>query len=228
MSKRSIPRTCHQCGSQFLTFPHRDSRFCGHGCYNRWRKDNIRRPCPQCRTLFDVKRKRYCSVKCALAARTTRLTQHCPTCGTEFTVKPNQLLRGNGRFCSRRCGALGKLRKTVEERFWAQVQKSKDGCWLRAGGSVSSGYNVMTGHDGRQTTAPRIAWWIATDESPPSNIDIGHTCDTPACVRNDDVGVYIVAGIAYPRRGHLFKTDRSGNMRDAKAKGRTRGHHSKN
>jgi hypothetical protein len=50
-----------------------------------------------------------------------------------------------------------------------------------------------------------------------------HTCDVRACVRNDDLGTYIVNGSEFVRYGHLFLGTQSDNVADMIAKGR-RGH----
>jgi hypothetical protein len=54
----------------------------------------------------------------------------------------------------------------------------------------------------------------------PPHINILHTCDIPACVRNDDIGTYEIEGILYERRGHLWLADHAANMRDRAQKGR--------
>jgi hypothetical protein len=65
-----------------------------------------------------------------------------------------------------------------------------------------------------------IAWELATGAPVPPGMEVCHTCDTPACTRNDDEGFYVVAGKVLPRRGHLFLGTHADNMADMCAKGR--------
>lgn len=52
--------------------------------------------------------------------------------------------------------------------------------------------------------------------------------DDRICVRNDDIGTYVIKGVTVPRRGHLFKGTIADNIRDMWEKGRdgVRGHRS--
>jgi hypothetical protein len=59
---------------------------------------------------------------------------------------------------------------------------------------------------------------LATGEMPRGIVL--HTCDYRRCVRNDDVGVYVIDGIPYPRRGHLVLATHKANMRDMVNKNR--------
>lgn len=47
-----------------------------------------------------------------------------------------------------------------------------------------------------------------------------HTCDNPACVRNDDEGVYEINGVVRIRRGHLVEGTTQDNTADSTAKNR--------
>jgi hypothetical protein len=103
------------------------------------------------------------------------------------------------------------------ERFWARVQltDTPDGCWLWLTNSPRP-YGRL-GND----EAHRVAWELASGAPVPADRFVCHTCDVSLCVRNDEVGIYEVAGITYPRYGHLFLGDEAANMRDKTAKGRT-------
>lgn len=49
--------------------------------------------------------------------RTTKEERVCPVCGTRFWIRPNQAARGKGKYCSVKCGALGrrgKIEQTCE------------------------------------------------------------------------------------------------------------------
>jgi hypothetical protein len=107
---------------------------------------------------------------------------------------------------------------TPEERFWAKVEKTET-CWLWTGAPQWQGYGLFQ-FAGRLQMAHRVALVLAIGR-PLTKAEKGlHTCDTPACVRNDDVGAYEVNDVVYPRYGHLFIADQLANMRDKYAKGR--------
>jgi hypothetical protein len=142
----------------------------------------------------------------------------CEQCGVPF------LGIVTSRFCSKGC-ATGwrnhespKPRTPWEHRFWAKIEKG-DSCWLHTGAPGPFGYGDFN-IDPRGLHMPfhRAAWLLATGEEP--NGPVCHTCDAPACVRNDEVGTYIVQGIAYPRRGHLWLGTQTANIADMWTKGR--------
>lgn len=96
-------------------------------------------------------------------------------------------------------------RLSHEERFWAQVKKSDDGCWLWQSGKDMDGYGAFKGElDGVvHMRAHRYSFALHHGPIPPG-ILVCHTCDTPACVRPD----------------HLFPGSSAVNMADKMAKGR--------
>lgn len=101
--------------------------------------------------------------------------------------------------------------------FWSRVDRSGEH-WLWVGVINPGGYGSVW----RFTNgAHRLAWFLATGEDPGSKYVL-HTCDIPRCVRNDEIGVYSVVGIEYPRRGHLFLGDALANRRDRIQKHRAR------
>lgn len=110
--------------------------------------------------------------------------------------------------------------KPLSERFSAKVDASGD-CWLWTGRTLKNGYGVLRPGGGKRSDlvyAHRVAWKLATGSFPTP--DALHTCDTPACVRNDESGTYEVDGRLLPRWGHLFEGTALDNARDRKAKGR--------
>lgn len=148
----------------------------------------------------------------------------CAVCGTPTYKKPSHVLERN--YCSWDCQHVGTARPRVDiaERFWRMVDKTGEH-WLWTGSLTSQGYGqLQTGssRDGsrRPQIATRIAWLLATGEPIPDGLEALHTCDTPACVRNDVVGTYEVNGISYPRRGHLFIATQAVNLQDMHQKGR--------
>lgn len=95
-------------------------------------------------------------------------------------------------------------RLSVEERFWAKVDKSED-CWLwlgaRWGGGNAYGCFAVAHHE--DVSAHR--WAYEQQVGPiPEGMKVLHHCDTPLCVRG----------------AHLFLGDDAVNMADKTQKGR--------
>lgn len=116
---------------------------------------------------------------------------------------------------------------SLPDLLWSRVDK--DGpphptlpelgsCWLWTGPVEEFGYGTFRSRTYGRFLAHRLAWTLATEETAPP--PILHTCDRPNCLRNDGEGWYVVNGISLPRRGHLFRGDRSVNAADKVTKGR--------
>lgn len=91
---------------------------------------------------------------------------------------------------------------------YARITESE--CWEWTRGKTSHGYGV-TYFNGKLAMVHRIAWSLANSEPyPDKESDICHKCDNPPCFNPD----------------HLFKGDRSINMRDCVDKGRHTQHES--
>ncbi len=152
----------------------------------------------------------------------------CKLCGIQF-LRPKTKFRGEyPQYCSRSCAALSAIRPP-EERFWQRVNKSGPvalqgigECWLwklstvsspgRGGhGRFSLGYGWVLAH--------RFAWEMVAGSNP-EGMRVCHICDVRNCVRNDGWGVYVVDGVEYQRRGHLFLATAKANSRDMVLKGR--------
>lgn len=101
---------------------------------------------------------------------------------------------------------MGRRKTTVrslEERFWSRVNKTKT-CWLWTA-SCKKGYGQIW--DGTKISAAhRLAWEIANGPIT-GGLWVLHKCDVRACVRPS----------------HLFLGDVADNQRDMKNKGRRKG-----
>jgi hypothetical protein len=187
-------------------------------------------PCGNCGKIFQARRTvlrtgrgKYCSPECRNLGRRQRIQVACGTCSKIFQTWPCMTANGGGKFCSHPCYAASKPAKRVPAttRLWRYVQKTDD-CWLWTRHVDSHGYGYMSDFStGRPSVAVyRIAWEDATGQPVPDGMGVLHTCDTPACVRNDEEGTYEVRGVLLPRRGHLFLGTQQDNVADMWAKGR--------
>lgn len=78
---------------------------------------------------------------------------------------------------------MSRWTQTPEERFWSKVDKTGD-CWLWAGGNNGSGLPSYW-HNGKVTTAPRVAWELKHGPLEPG-ITVIRTCEHKLCVRHLD------------------------------------------
>jgi hypothetical protein len=104
-----------------------------------------------------------------------------------------------------------------DDRFWAKVRVAENGCWLWTG-ALAGGYGML-GRNHRMYGAHRYCFEM-TCGSIPDGLLVLHTCDNPACVRNDDEGWYELNDILHPRRGHLWLGTHQDNVDDMMGKGR--------
>lgn len=112
----------------------------------------------------------------------------------------------------------------LRARLAARTERTEE-CWQWTGTRTPKGYGRISLFSAQEQRhygeyAHRVAWVSASNAPIPDGHFVCHTCDTPACVRNDDPGIYIVRGIAYPRWGHLFCAPLSVNIADRDEKGR--------
>jgi hypothetical protein len=128
----------------------------------------------------------------------------CGMCGAQFLTTRHKVLRGAGRYCSRRCASASVRPGPLAERFWAKVDKSGT-CWLWTAYRNAKGYGVIKspGDDGPTLLAHRVAWEL-TYGPIPAGVQILHQCDCPPCVRPE----------------HLFRGTNADNVADRVRKGR--------
>lgn len=152
-----------------------------------------------------------------------RNTAVCQQCRATFPVDPHLVAKGYGKYCDQQCyWASMRTEKPLDvDRFWSKVDKS-DGCWIWTGKIATNGYGRFS-HANRQHAAHRLAWEMAGGPVP-DGLKVCHDCpdgDSPACVRNDEPGTYIINGIARPRFGHLWVGTQAENLADMVNKGRS-------
>jgi hypothetical protein len=105
----------------------------------------------------------------------------------------------------------------LADRLWAKVDRS-DTCWTWIGAVGSKGYGSIS-INGREVRVHVVAWQLAAGPIPDGML-VCHTCDVRRCTRNDDIGVYVVGGVEYERRGHLWLGTNAANLVDMRSKGR--------
>lgn len=142
----------------------------------------------------------------------TGIPTTCQLCGqvfVDFSYKKR-------KFCSCACSNKSKL-LPVKPRIDKNTVKT-DTCWLWSGCLSASGYGLISNK--QQRFVHRLVWELESGQSLTDQQVIGHICDTHNCIRADDIGVYVVDGVEYIRRGHLFLTTQYANMKDATIKKR--------
>ena len=103
----------------------------------------------------------------------------CQTCGKPVRTSLSQIRLGYGRHCSRRCGALGRVRASATERLWAKVDK-RDGCW---------NWTAYC-QRGEPSFEGRPAWavaWEAAAGRPSQDVVPKRTCSNRLCINPEHI-----------------------------------------
>lgn len=182
----------------------------------------VGRICEHCSSPYEVKpwsSARFCTPQCFTEHRRRRIVNACEQCGAPVETIPSRAKAGKGRYCSKSCFDIAQT-VDLAARLAESSVRNPEGCWLWTGYiSAKTGYGAMT-VDGTSIHAHRIAWMVATGDTLTTDQIVMHTCDVRRCIRNDEVGVYVIDGIEYPRLGHLALGNATANMRDMAMKGR--------
>ena len=161
---------------------------------------------------------------CSRACRARNAAKARPVCARPGCTELVRAMRC--KYCSRDCASEAQIGVpasglTLQQRFWSKVTKRDDRCWVWATQSLDRrGYGVLQVSGNRQARATALAWEMTTGTPVPAGKILLHTCDNPACVRNDDTGIYRVGSDELPRVGHLALGTHAQNNADAVAKRR--------
>lgn len=162
---------------------------------------------------------RFCSIACSDEAKRLASQIACETCGKTTASRGGTATRRRKRFCSRRCSAASRVADLRSRLARDTNRTDSSGCWLWTGRISHGGYGVLD-YKGKATTAHRAAWTVASGQDVEPGQPVLHTCDNRRCVRNDDVGVYVLDGVAHQRYGHLWEGTQEANINDMVSKQR--------
>lgn len=130
----------------------------------------------------------------------------CEICKKRPAMKSGTIYKGK-QYWGRKCWNCKKNfpgKRSMEERFWAKVNKT-DGCWEWTAGFFGCGYPAIGIATSKLVSAHRYSWELHNGPIPDGAFVL-HKCDNPKCVRPD----------------HLQIGDQAENMRQMVSRGRAR------
>lgn len=161
--------------------------------------------------------RKYCSRPCKNIGQQNRVELICEFCGELFRRPASTVEWHATRYDTRECYDLARV-DARESIFDESVDRSSEiGCWPWTGWGLPKGYGI---YGKPKRLAHRCAWEFASGQPIPDGLVVGHTCDNPKCVRNDDRGTYEIRGVLLPRFGHLWLGTTADNIHDMRDKGR--------
>jgi hypothetical protein len=108
----------------------------------------------------------------------------CLYCSAHFFRQPNQVARGENKFCSVPCKRAAHV-KSPAQRLWEKVDQSggHDACWPYA--TVKEGKHAVIGFDtgGQQWKGmgAHVLAYTLTNGPIAKGMVVRHTCDNPRC-----------------------------------------------
>jgi len=160
-------------------------------------------PCGLCRVV-DCNHRRANRLSAIDPTIGALLIRPCDCCGVEYSARFRNLIKGEGRFCSRRCVQQSRVKRPAAERFWRSVERrGPDECWPWRRGRSRYGYGAFMLDQGKQIVASRYAY-ILTHGPIATIAMVCHSCDNPPCCNP----------------AHLFLGTKTDNMVDRDSKGR--------
>lgn len=79
---------------------------------------------------------------------------------------------------------MSRIRLTLKERVWRQVQRLESGCWIWTGHVPDRRYGSIRDHLGRNYKVHRLTYQWAHGPIPDGMV-IDHLCENKLCVRPD-------------------------------------------
>lgn len=119
-----------------------------------------------------------------VSMRSNRIICICLYCHNTFSRQPNQVRRGEDKFCSVPCKRAAHV-KTPAERLWEKVDQSAgaDACWPYS--SVVEGKYAIVGYDAGgprwKGIGAHVLAYTLTKGPVTKGMIVRHTCDNPRC-----------------------------------------------
>ena len=117
--KRQPTKECEICGTLFnVPFAEikRGRKYCSEKCYIQSKYKQVDVTCLNCGKEFEIPqcrlgRKKYCSNKCKYEAKHNHVERECLTCGKKIKVIGSYILKGEGKYCTKKCYGISQRGK---------------------------------------------------------------------------------------------------------------------